>query len=155
MATLADPSRFQMFCELADGPRHVSDLARLVGLSQSCATRHVQVLARAGCVECRRAGKRVMVSLQADEEVTRSLLGWITGSSMRPTSPAVSASVRTPGAPKPARRSRRPAVVHGEEGSGQEVSPAETVASGTSSGHPNHPQPSAPSRSRALEDFLL
>ncbi|MCC6649933.1 MAG: helix-turn-helix transcriptional regulator [Candidatus Eisenbacteria bacterium] len=142
-----------MLCELAEGPRHVSDLARLVGLSQSCATRHVQALARAGGVDCRRTGKRVMVSLRTDDEVMRSLLGWISGGSAPARAPDPSPA-RASSAVARARRPR-PAAARPQNGGGEELSPAEPGASGTSSGHSNARQPAAPNRSRALEDFLL
>jgi len=46
LACLGDPSRFRMVALLAGGDRCVTDIAREVRLSQSCTTRHLQVLLR-------------------------------------------------------------------------------------------------------------
>ena len=84
LLVLADRSRFHMMCVLAERPVHVSELGRAVGLSQSCATRHVQSLTSAGAVECRREGKRVMVQARAEDEVVRTLIAWMLGAGAQP-----------------------------------------------------------------------
>jgi DNA-binding transcriptional ArsR family regulator len=76
LAALGDPSRFRIVLELSAKERHVSDLAETIGLSQSCTTRHLQALERAGLVRTRRAGKRVMASLEAGEAAA-GLLDWV------------------------------------------------------------------------------
>lgn len=139
---LVDRSRFRMLCALTERAMHVSELARRVGLSQSCATRHVQALATAGAVTCRRDGKRVIVRVRADEDLVRMLLAWIGGDAFETTSPSASIA---------ARPRRRPA-----NAGSKEVPPALAPDSGTpppaSSGTL---EPLPPARSSALEDFLL
>lgn len=78
------------------GERCVTELATLVGLSQSCTTRHLQALAREGLIRSRRDGKRVLCRL-APDEATAAVLALV-GS---PTSTAEAA-------PRPARRATRP-----------------------------------------------
>ena len=58
---LGDESRFRVMTELVRGDRCVTELATLVGLSQSCTTRHLQVLERAGLVSKQRSGRRKVV----------------------------------------------------------------------------------------------
>ncbi|HEV2104186.1 MAG TPA: metalloregulator ArsR/SmtB family transcription factor, partial [Candidatus Eisenbacteria bacterium] len=62
LASLAARSRFEMLVQLAGAERCVTELAADVGLSQSCTTRHLQALARAGLVRGRRDGRRVLFS---------------------------------------------------------------------------------------------
>ena len=63
LACLGPISRFRLALELLVGGRCVSELAAAVGLSQSCTTRHLQCMQRAGLVSRRRAGKRVVFAL--------------------------------------------------------------------------------------------
>jgi DNA-binding transcriptional ArsR family regulator len=77
LAAVGEPSRFQIVLELARRERHVSDLAGTVGLSQSCTTRHLQALERAGVVRTQRAGKRVMAALALLEPEVARLLQWL------------------------------------------------------------------------------
>ena len=77
LACLSDPSRFSLVTTLATGPRCVTDLAGLVGLSQSCTTRHLQTLLRAGIVAARREGKRVVYALEAASSPVQPLLEWV------------------------------------------------------------------------------
>lgn len=77
LAVLGQDSRLRLVALLARGRACVSDLARLVGLSQSCTTRHVQALARAGLVASERDGKRVLVRLRAGEPGVPELLEWL------------------------------------------------------------------------------
>lgn len=74
MACLADASRFRIVLALAGSRLCVSDLARSVGLSQSCTTRHLQSLARCGLVERRRDGRQVRFDLRRDEPEIRVVL---------------------------------------------------------------------------------
>ena len=76
MSCLGEPSRFQLVRQLLRGERCVSDLARQVGLSQSCTTRHLQALQREQVVRGERAGKRVLFRLCLDEPQVGALLGW-------------------------------------------------------------------------------
>lgn len=77
LACLSDPSRFSLVTTLAAGPRCVTDLAIRVGLSQSCTTRHLQALLRAGIVTGRRDGKRVMYALEPAAGDVRAILEWV------------------------------------------------------------------------------
>lgn len=76
LACLGDPSRFRMAALLAGGDRCVTDIAREVRLSQSCTTRHLQVLLRHAIVSRVRQGKRVLFRLRDDEPDMASLLEW-------------------------------------------------------------------------------
>ena len=76
MSCLGDPSRFQLVRRLLGGERCVSDLARQVGLSQSCTTRHLQALQREQIVRGERSGKRVLFRLCLDEPQVGALLEW-------------------------------------------------------------------------------
>lgn len=169
LLVLADRSRFHMLCVLAEHPVHVSELGRAVGLSQSCATRHVQALSSAGAVECRRDGKRVMVQVRTEDEVVRTLIAWMLGAGEAPA--AVAAPVAKAESPAPI------AARTAEVASRRDVAGARASASPTSrksqhkertpvpapdSGKPAPAQaeqaPSMdtlPAARRALEDFLL
>jgi DNA-binding transcriptional ArsR family regulator len=76
LACLGDPSRFRMVAVLAGGDRCVTDIAREVQLSQSCTTRHLQVLLRHDIVSRVRQGKRVLFRLRDDVPDMASLLEW-------------------------------------------------------------------------------
>ena len=61
-----------MLSLLLEGDYCVSELADRVGLSQSCTTRHLQILQRAGVLTRTRVGKRVMFRLrEVDAELSR------------------------------------------------------------------------------------
>ncbi|MFI5010455.1 MAG: ArsR/SmtB family transcription factor [Solirubrobacterales bacterium] len=77
LAAVGEPSRFRIVLELARRERHVSDLAEAIGLSQSCTTRHLQALERAGAVQTRRFGKRVVASLALQSVEVSRLLQWL------------------------------------------------------------------------------
>jgi len=76
LACLSDPSRFSMVTTLTGGPRCVTELAGLVGLSQSCTTRHLQALLREGIVTGRREGKKVVYALRDLDSGTHPVLQW-------------------------------------------------------------------------------
>jgi len=76
LACLGDPSRFSLLATLAGGPRCVTELAGLVGLSQSCTTRHLQALQREGIVSGERQGKRVVYSLGGAGLGVHPVLRW-------------------------------------------------------------------------------
>lgn len=81
LACLSDPSRFNLVTTLAGGPRCVTELAGLVGLSQSCTTRHLQALLREGIVSGERQGKRVVYALRDLEPDAHPVLRWACGPS--------------------------------------------------------------------------
>jgi len=75
LAVLAPPRRFQLMLLLLGGvERSVSQLARAVRLSQSCTTRHLQALARAGLVKGTRDGKRVVFRPEPLDDAARSVI---------------------------------------------------------------------------------
>ena len=75
LAVLAPPRRFQLLLLLLSGPvRSVSQLARAVRLSQSCTTRHLQALQRAGLVRREREGKKVHFRPSPRDATTRAVL---------------------------------------------------------------------------------
>ena len=79
LACLSDPSRFSLVTTLAGGPRCVTELATLVGLSQSCTTRHLQALLRVGLVTGERNGKRVVYALRVSDSDAHPVLRWACG----------------------------------------------------------------------------
>jgi DNA-binding transcriptional ArsR family regulator len=76
LACLSDSSRFRIVCLLVGDERCVTEIARVVGLSQSCTTRHLQALARDRIVRRRRDGKRVLFRLDDRDPSVRGLLAW-------------------------------------------------------------------------------
>lgn len=97
ISSLGHDSRFQLALLLLECPACVSDLAKRVGLSQSCTTRHLQTLQRAGVVRGTRDGKRVVFRTVTDRDEVAALLALLTpeGAAM-PESP--------PGAARPRAR---------------------------------------------------
>ncbi len=77
LASIGDFSRFYIVGCLGSGSLCVTELANLVGLSQSCTTRHLQALAGAGIVRGTRDGKRVIYTLCMDEPRVASLVSWL------------------------------------------------------------------------------
>jgi DNA-binding transcriptional ArsR family regulator len=73
MACIGDPSRFALLRNLARGPACVTELARRVGLSQSCTTRHLQALSRESLVKGVRDGKKVVFAMRDDDPVASRL----------------------------------------------------------------------------------
>jgi DNA-binding transcriptional ArsR family regulator len=60
---VAEPRRRQILDVLAAGERPVNDLARLLGLSQPLASKHLRVLREVGAVEARDEGRRRLYRL--------------------------------------------------------------------------------------------
>lgn len=125
MSCLGDPSRYQLVSQLVRGERCVSDLARQVGLSQSCTTRHLQALQREQIVRRERAGKRVLFRLCLDEPQVGDLLAWAMAAragkqgSRRTARPVGPRDGSTPEPPAPAvghGRAREPAAGHSRAG---------------------------------------
>src|SRR5262245_65890525 len=80
IAVLAPPRRFELLLlMLAGADRSVSQLAKAVGLSQSCTTRHLQALARAGLVKGTRDGKRVVFRLAPRDDAARAVIASVSG----------------------------------------------------------------------------
>jgi DNA-binding transcriptional ArsR family regulator len=68
---LAEPARVRMIETLSRGDQAVGQLATALGMQQSTASKHLQVLFRAGLVERRRVASAVIYSVAATE-----LLDW-------------------------------------------------------------------------------
>ena len=63
---LSHPTRRAMLAELTRGERSVGELAAPYQMSFAGASKHVTVLARAGLIERRRAGRRQLCRLRPD-----------------------------------------------------------------------------------------
>lgn len=66
LAALADPTRWRLVGLLAERPRPVGVLARLVGARQPQTTKHLQALERAGLVSSQRSGQRRIYALRPE-----------------------------------------------------------------------------------------
>ena len=107
LAALAAPRRFDLLVlMLAGEDRSVTQLAQAVGLSQSCTTRHLQALARAGLVKGVRDGKRVVFRIAPRDAAARAVLASLAGGATRPPSAGTSRTARTTRRQRP----RRPAA---------------------------------------------
>lgn len=148
LACLGPISRFRLALELLARERCVSELAIAVGLSQSCTTRHLQSMQRAGLLERQRAGKRVLFRLAPEATGLLALLGSTRDAAPAPivggTRPAPPPRATAPRSAKAPTRKPRARV-------------RETVRRVTAeSVTPPAAEVSAPRpRHRELEDFLL
>lgn len=98
---LGEPARLQLLAVLQQGERGVSELVELTGRSQPNVSQHLKEMARAGLVEPRREGARVIYRIcdpylnRICDAVCRSVReaqgAWLAGASARPRR---SASVR-------------------------------------------------------------
>jgi DNA-binding transcriptional ArsR family regulator len=75
---LADPTRRGMLARLALGDRSIGELAEPFAMSFAGASKHVQVLEKAGLVARRRHGRTHVIRLEAKplEEAERWLCQW-------------------------------------------------------------------------------
>lgn len=64
---LGNPKRLELLDLLAQGPRHVEELATATTLGMSTCSAHLQSLREAGLVDTRRDGKRIYYSLTGDD----------------------------------------------------------------------------------------
>jgi DNA-binding transcriptional ArsR family regulator len=152
LGALADPSRFEMLKQLCSGEKCVSELGQASSVSQSCATRHLQSLERAGLVSSRRAGKRVSYQLSIPEPAVRDLVAWaVRGSS---SGGAFGQAAEMTGAAGPGGR-------EGEGGRAAERGPSRDRGALTSpeaayGAHGAHdPGPRVELRPGDIEDYLL
>jgi DNA-binding transcriptional ArsR family regulator len=130
--------------ELAREELCVTELARLVELSQSCTTRHLQALGRVGAVLRRRDGKRVVFKIAPQPRLAQ-LMDWIQLES-RP-SPVGNPAPRTR-KPKPSEAAPMSTVV--PEASPVRISELPGDPSIADDGGRRQPV-----KTRDLEDFLL
>ena len=165
MACLGEGSRFRLVRALIGGARCVTDLAGEVGLSQSCTTRHLQVLERRRVVTGTRDGKRVLYRIRDDEPALVPLLEWALdpgvekagpGSGAGPpagaaTGPGVSSGGKR--APKATRRPPAAAVPIEAPVPASELA-LEPAPKPAPASEPV-PEPAHRRRSSDIEDFLL
>ena len=174
LATLAAPKRFDLLVlMLAGADRSVSQLAAAVGLSQSCTTRHLQALARAGLVKGARDGKRVVFRVAPRDAAARAVLASIAGGADLP-GPNAGRDVTQPVRPRRARsgsdgregKARRrllEAAVRIESAAEFEPlvaddhpdEPASDLRPDPESGRTSEPETAPAWRRSDLEDFLL
>jgi DNA-binding transcriptional ArsR family regulator len=67
LKALANENRVRILCELLEGERCVTELERVVGLSQSALSQHLARLRRDRVVTTRRVGKTICYSLSGRE----------------------------------------------------------------------------------------
>lgn len=67
LKAMANERRLLVLCHLAHGEKSVSELERLVGLSQSALSQHLARLRRDGLVATRRAAQTIFYSLSGRE----------------------------------------------------------------------------------------
>ena len=104
LACLADPSRYKVLSLLVAGDYCVTEIAARVGLSQSCTTRHLQILQRAGVLTRTRMGKRVLFRIrEGDPELDRMLELVVLRRPLEtaPTPPNPTQAPQAPQVPKP------------------------------------------------------
>lgn len=176
LAALGHESRYRIALCLLEGERCVGELATAIGLSQSCTTRHVQALERAGFVRARRDGKRVLVTIEHAAEGVAGLIRWLVpGAAPGPAREArrgAGTTARKAGASRRARRpgarGARPGEARGGGAAAQAEAPREAgppTAEEAPHAEPlpsgKHPTPveAPPSRPPrpfdTIEDFLL
>jgi len=147
MLALGEPSRFRIVQVLGVRTHHVSELAGLVELSQSCTTRHLQALRRLGLVRTHREGKRVIAELTPESAEAEALLEWLHGAGLeaRPSSAPPRRSARRPAAP----RAKLPGAIAEDRPHAPPVDSGKSPEPAPSSDAP--PKPAW----AELEDFLL
>jgi DNA-binding transcriptional ArsR family regulator len=162
LAVLAPPRRFELLMLVLGGTdRSVSQLARAVRLSQSCTTRHLQALERAGLVKGFRDGKRVVFRpVPRDAEATAVLASLTAGPSRRALEvipvastaelepPPVEAAAES--TPARARAPRRARARSARTTAPEPTTRQDAVESGISA-----PVPSPGRRWAEIEDYLL
>lgn len=72
-SAMGDPSRTMILLHLARGERCVSDLAALVGISESAISQHLRLLRTLRLVRPRKEGRHVYYTL--DDHHVQTLLG--------------------------------------------------------------------------------
>lgn len=67
LKAMGNPHRLMVLCQLVGGEKSVSELERLVGLSQSALSQHLARLRRHALVKTRRSAQTIFYSLAGDE----------------------------------------------------------------------------------------
>ncbi len=70
--SLADPTRILILYSLASGPRYVTELAEMLGVSQPTISRHLKILRERGLVHGTREGNTVHYALR-DHRIIEAL----------------------------------------------------------------------------------
>jgi DNA-binding transcriptional ArsR family regulator len=60
---MSHPARIEIVHTLRDGPRHVNEIAEIMGLSQAVVSRHLAVLRHGGIVYANRQGQDVLYTI--------------------------------------------------------------------------------------------
>ena len=159
LSVLAPPKRFELARLLLNGVElSVSRLAEAVGLSQSCTTRHLQALERAGLVRGARDGKRVVFRIEPADPVAGALIAALQGGSGSPRAVAVAPRRAAPARPErhvTPRRERAPRVMGPEPPAAASVPPPEPVTESPAPSESGISSAAAARRRSDLEDFLL
>ena len=71
-SAISEPNRILLLYAVADKPLNVNNLAEVVGISQSAASRHLKVLRERGLIQAQRDGTQVIYSL-ADDRFIQAL----------------------------------------------------------------------------------
>ena len=71
-SAISEPNRILLIYAVADKPQNVNNLADIVGISQSAASRHLKVLRERGLIQAQRNGTQVIYSL-TDERFIQAL----------------------------------------------------------------------------------
>lgn len=159
LAVLAPPKRFELLVLTLSGvDRSVSQLAAAVKLSQSCTTRHLQALERAGLVKGVRDGKRVVFRPAPRDAAAAGVLESLAGGGKfavaaqhQRSAPAARARTR---AERRAPKQRRPRSRPTSEVAPAAPDPPAQHAAPESGNYTTTTRPS-PRRFEELEDFLL
>ncbi len=67
LKAMSNEHRLMILCRLLEGEHSVSELERLIGLSQSALSQHLARLRRDNLVQTRRAAQTIYYSLHGDE----------------------------------------------------------------------------------------
>ena len=67
LKAMANEWRLMILCQLAEGEKTVSELQRVLGLSQSALSQHLAILRREKIVRSRKHAQSVSYSLEGDE----------------------------------------------------------------------------------------
>ena len=65
-SAISEPNRILLIYAVAQKPQNVNNLAEIVGISQSAASRHLKVLRERGLIQAQRDGAQVIYSLTDD-----------------------------------------------------------------------------------------
>jgi len=71
-SAISEPNRILLIYAVAEKPLNVNNLAEIVGISQSAASRHLKVLRERGLIQAQRDGSQVIYSL-TDERFIQAL----------------------------------------------------------------------------------